>query len=227
MMKNILIVCAMEEERQGILRHFEEIKEENDGVKQVFFQGKTLSVMLGGIGKVSMAFRLGKYLASHKVDLVINVGVAGSCSKELPPFSTLIATKCAYYDVDLTAFSHPRGEMSECPLYFECDSNILKIISSFQDKTLKEGLILSGDCFVTKKNFPKGIEKDFDHPLAIDMESAAVGQVCHIAQIPFLVIRSISDDTTNENGNESQYEQNMSDAAKKAGDIVVKLIEKI
>ena len=227
MMKNILIVCAMEEEREGILCHFKESIEETDGIKKISFQDKTISLMLGGIGKVSMAFQLGKYLASQKADIVLNVGVAGSCSKKLPPFSTLIATKCAYYDVDLTAFSHKRGEMSQCPLYFECDKKAIDIISSFQDDTVKEGLILSGDSFVTKKNCPTGIEEDFDHPLAIDMESAAVGQVCYMSQIPFLVIRSISDDTTDENGNESQYEENMVNAAKKAGDIVFELIKRI
>ncbi len=225
MKKTYLVVTAMDEELEGLFKFFPDIKkiEENlfyhEDEKIAFYS------MKGGIGKVSMAYMLGSFLAKHKVDEIVNVGVAGSINPALKPFMTLIASKTAYHDVDVTAFGYEYGQMAQCPKYFAADEEGVKKLMSFPSDQLMEGLILSGDSFITKTNLSKEHVSQFDHPLAVDMESAAVSEVCYLAKIPFLIIRTISDDTSNEDGNKDQYENNLTKASYRAGELVAWLMK--
>jgi adenosylhomocysteine nucleosidase len=225
MKKNYLVVTAMEEEQTAFLSLYKGfIKEEDFYV--VENADSTIYCMLGGIGKVSMSFMLGKFLSTHKIDEVFNIGVAGSISPRLKPFMTLIADKCAYHDVDVTAFGYQYGQMCQCPLYFKCDSESVRIAMEDSDPALMTGLILSGDSFMTTKNMDTESFGKFSEPLAVDMESTAVAQCCHIADVPFLIIRSISDDAASNEENKDQYENNLNKAARKAAEIVKLVIEK-
>ena len=223
-MKTYLIVTAMKEELDGLIHYFPTTQETEKDI--YFYQGNDFSfyAFIGGIGKVSMAYKLGLFLANHKIDLIFNVGVAGSISKKLKPFDTLISKKVSYYDVDLLAFGYKRGQMASMPLYYEADEDTLSKIKQIQTDDIKFGLIVSGDSFVTKANFDRSIYNDFDDPLAIDMESGSVAQVCYIAKIPFVIIRTISDDTEEENNDSKQYDNNLEKATLKAGEIIYKVI---
>lgn len=217
MKKTFLVVTAMPEEIEGL---FSEVKPIDFGNGSYLYENKDFSVhaLLGGIGKVSMAYRLGKFLSGISADEIINVGVAGTLSPKLKPLETLLATKCAYHDVDLTAFGYPIGQMSKEPLYFEADEEGIEIGENYPGGGIKKGLILSGDQFITKKNLPSSFYEDFEDPLACDMESAAVAQVAHEEGVPFLIIRSISDDTSSQD-NKTDYEKRLKEACKKAGKI--------
>ena len=81
-----------------------------------------------------------------------------------------------------------------------------------------------GDYFVTKDIMPTGLEKDFENPVAIDMESAAVGQCCHIAKVPYGILRTISDDTAGDD-NALQYEDNLGEACRKAVLLAIEIIK--
>lgn len=224
MAKTYLVVAAMQEEIDGLFINRGSVETIGNGIYLHKENDTTVIAMLGGIGKVSMAFKLGQLLNSFIVDEIINVGVAGSISKELQPFDTLVATKCAYHDVDATAFGYEKGQMCQMPLYYVCDEEGVKKAMRKQ-LNVKTGLILSGDSFITKDNLPSSFFEDFDSPVACDMESAAVGQVANLAHLPFMIIRTISDDTTNQSeSNKREYERNLNKAAQRAGDIVWSII---
>ena len=167
---------------------------------------------------------MSRYLANHATDLRINVGVAGSLSKELPPLSTLVASQCAYWDVDVTAFGYKLGQRCGHPLFFETDYFYRKKIREEKPKNVVEGLILSGDTFITAKNKPDWLRDVFPQALAIDRESAAFAQIGYDCKIPFLVIRSISDDT-NANGNKEVYEELLNKACLEAAKLTFKAIQ--
>ena len=225
MAKRFLVVAAQQEELDGLFHNQKSVKK----VADFYVLENTDFVIygiIGGIGKTAMAFRIGSFLQNIAVDEIINIGVAGSISKELKPLEIMIATKSAYHDVDLTPFGKPKGQMSDCPLYFECDKNGLDVARTFNIPEVKFGLIVSGDIFVTKDNLTTDLYENFDNPIACDMESAAVGQCAHIADIPYMIIRAISDDANSE-ANKNNYERTLVDASKEAGELAYKIIENL
>lgn len=223
--KQYLVVAAQKEEIDGL---FAFVKPLDCGDNTYVYEGEnyTIHAMIGGIGKVAMAYRLGKFLAHIRADEIFNIGVAGSISKKLAPMDILLADRCAYNDADLTAFGYPIGQMSGEPLYFTCDKKGIALGLKEKDPTVKTGLILSGDSFITNKNLPSSFFENYDNPVAVDMESAAVGQVAHDEEIPFMIIRAISDDTTKDD-NKDAYDRRLKSAAVKAGKLVYQIINKM
>lgn len=221
-----LIIAAQKEELDGV---FASLKTETLSVcgfdvilcqtdKNLFFGA------IGGIGKVSMAHCLTLLLDKLNPDYVINTGVCGSIDPKLKKLEIFIGSKCAYHDVDVTAFGYKKGQMAQMPLYFECDKELLSSITDLNLPYVKEGLILSGDAFITKDNIRKEWFTDFDKPIACDMESAAVGQICYQENIPFLIIRAVSDGPCEDEDNTSSYNHNLDEASRQAGELVRQII---
>lgn len=220
-MKHILLVVATDSEFEAVSSALN-LTKNHDLIDSYIgiLNDKKITVIKSGIGKGAMCFALGFMLAKEHYDLVINTGVAGGLYKRVKPLTTIIATECAYYDVDLRGIEPDLklGQLDDMPQFFKPDETVIK-------KSVKTGLIpgiiVSGDLFITNKNTPNNLDENFNKPIAIDMESAAVGEACYIANIPFAVIRTISDDTTNdENGND--YYQSLSDTCRAA---VLKTLE--
>lgn len=225
MAKRYLVVAAQKEELAGLFDSLSNVKKAGEFS---FYEGKEFIIygMIGGIGKVSMAYRLGMFLQNFKVDEIINIGVAGSISSDLKPLDTFVATKCAYHDVDVIAFGYQHGQMCGMPLYFECDKDAVRIALSLNRKYIKTGLVLSGDTFVTKDNLSSSVYEYFDNPVACDMESAAVGQVAHLSKLPYVIIRTISDDASSEE-NKSTYEKRLVQASNRAGRLALEMIKSL
>ena len=158
------------------------------------------------------------------IKCVYNVGVAGSVNKFLNIGDTLIPTKTCYFDVDLTTFNHSRGQFSDVPLYFYSNEKDIKKIEKMELKNIKYGLIISGDTFITKNNVSIDLLSEFDNPVACDMESAAIAHVCYLENIPFLIIRTITDKAF-EDHNTNVYNNNLSSSSSIASKILLKLLE--
>jgi adenosylhomocysteine nucleosidase len=226
-MKNYLVVCAMKEEFDAFFAGASYKVMNYGGIETYVLINKSSRVygIIGGIGKVNMAYRLGKMLGLLPIDEIINVGVAGSISSKLPPLKTLVASSCAYHDVDVTAFGYAYGQMASEPLYYECDKEEVKKALSLDRENTVSGLILSGDAFLTKGNLSSKLFEHFEDPISCDMESAAVAQVAYNEKIPFVIIRSISDDASGNETNKDQYNKLLEEASHRASVIARKLIE--
>ena len=200
-MKKVLLIVATEEEWDALKEAVSTYPLccENDFIRADFGDFELVACQ-GGIGKGSMAFAIGKHMGREEFDLVVNTGVAGTLEHRLSPLSALCATRSAYYDVWLPGWDY-------------------KIAPE-----VETGLIVTGDNFVTKDNMPTGLDKDFENPVAIDMESAAVGQCCHIAKVPYGILRTISDDTAGYD-NAMQYEDNLGEACRKAVLLAIEIIK--
>lgn len=193
----ILIICPMKEELEALKGKITDKKEvtinDINGVEFDTKKGKCLAI-LGRIGKANIGFDLGTILSKYKVERIITLGVAGSLKKEIVPLNIVVANKVCYYDVDATSSNYKLGQLPQEELYFECAKDFLDDLNKLNTTlTISKGLIITGDSFATYKNMTKELLANFDDPLAVDMESATVGQIAHRLNIPFNVIRGISD----------------------------------
>lgn len=198
------IIAAMPEELVYLLQHLDDAREEKV-LGNSYHTGKVGSVELvlveSGIGKVMSAMSVA-ILADHfQVDAVINTGSAGAVANGIAVGDVVIADKLCYHDVDVTAFGYDYGQMARQPLYFESDKKFISLIQeslSKLDQTWHLGLIATGDSFVAGEDKIKVIKEHFPQVLAVEMEGAAIAQAAHALNIPFLVIRAMSDNANHE-----------------------------
>lgn len=225
-MKKYGIIAAMKEEMQEIENIMKET--ENKKIYELnFIEGKinnTKVVLVeAGIGKVNAARTTQILIQNFNIDAIINVGSAGSANDELDIGDIVIGSKLVQHDFDLTAFGHPKGYISNVGQYVESDSVLIQkmkdTISKIQDTEfkIKIGIIASGDIFCNQLNLKEEIRTKFNAD-AIEMESAAIAQVCKLDNIPFIIVRSISDKPNG--NNQITFEQFLEKASKRCAKII-------
>ena len=225
------IIAAMQEEMQEI----EKIMTEKN-IKKIyelnFIDGKinNTEVVLveAGVGKVNAARTTQILIDNFNIDAIINVGSAGSGNDELNIGDIVIGSKIVQHDFDITAFGHPKGFISNIGQYIESDKTLIEkiqnIILKMQDNEfkIKIGIIASGDIFCTELKMKEKIRQKFNAD-AIEMEGAAIAQVCKLDNIPFIIIRSISDKP---NGNNNiTFDKFLEKASKRCALIIKKVLE--
>lgn len=152
-----------------------------------------------GIGKVNAAVGTLTLIENFHPSLIINTGVAGGTGAGACVMDVVAASAVAYHDVWCGPDTE-WGQAADCPKFFECPLDE----DAFHGLDLKRGLIASGDVFVSDAATVKRILDIYPEAVAVDMESAAVSQVCYIKDVPCVVLRVISD-TPGVADNISQY----------------------
>ncbi|VFP86140.1 5'-methylthioadenosine/S-adenosylhomocysteine nucleosidase [Candidatus Erwinia haradaeae] len=193
------IIGAMEEE-VNILRH--QIKKR----KKIYLSGAEIdSGILGGveifliksgIGKVLAALSCTLLISLYKINILINIGSAGSLHPKFKIGDIVIASAVHYHDVDVTAYGGQLGQVPNCPFLFYADHHLMTIAESCIQKLnlfAIQGIIVTGDSFIQGNESLQRIRYSFPEAIAVDMEAAAIGHVCYQCNIPFIIIRSISD----------------------------------
>lgn len=164
--------------------------------------GKTEVVLVqSGIGKVMSAMSVAVLADHFQVEAIINTGSAGALAEEIAVGDVVIADKLVYHDVDVTAFGYAYGQMAGQPLYFESDKNFITRIQtnlSQLEQTWHLGLIATGDSFIAGEDKITSIKSHFPDVLAVEMEGAAIAQTAQALDLPFLVIRAMSDNANHE-----------------------------
>ena len=229
-MNRYVIINAQKEEQESLIKRLPSkniVEETNNNVTYLRYKSDNTEYIMfvSGIGKVNTAYQLTKILTIfNDIKCVYNVGVAGSVNEFLNVGDTLVATKACYFDVDLTTFKHARGQFSDLPLYFYTNDKDINKIQKMDLKNVKYGLIISGDTFITKDKISIDLLSEFDNPLACDMESAAVAHVCYLENIPFVIIRSITDKALDDY-NTKVYNNNLISSSTTASKILLRLLE--
>lgn len=230
-MKKYGIIAAMQEEMKEIEKIMEE--KQNQKIYELnFITGKINSTEVvlveAGIGKVNAARTTQILIDNFNIDAIINVGSAGSSNDELDIGDIVIGNRIVQHDFDITAFGHPKGYISNVGQYVESDSALIEkmeqTILRLQDNEfkIKIGIIASGDIFCTELRMKEKIRSKFNAD-AIEMEGAAIAQVCRLDNVPFLIIRSISDKP---NGNNHiTFEQFLEKASKRCAKIIKEFLE--
>lgn len=194
------IICAMEEELAP-LKKIMSIKESRTKARMEFIEGtleeKDVVMVISGIGKVNAAVCAQILADDYHVTHLINVGVAGGVKDNIQPMDVVVATALLQHDMDVTAFGLKRGEIPrfESSL-FKTDDKLTRLALEGSRKnegyTTHEGIIVSGDQFISSKEKIEDLLETFD-AAACEMEGAAIAQAADLNHIPFSVIRAISD----------------------------------
>lgn len=175
-------------------------------------EGRPVVLAVTGAGKVNAAMATALLLDHFQPAEVIFTGIAGGLNPDLQPGDVVIGSKLAQHDLGAIA---PTGYQPSAvrnpatgkqnPLYFPCDANLaaiarraagqralLTVDGSFRPAKVVDGVIVTGDVFVASAEKRSALHNDFQAD-AVEMEGAAVAQVCFQQQVPFLVLRALSD----------------------------------
>ena len=225
----IAVICAMTLEAEALKAKLENV-EEKVILNKTFYtgtiNGKKLVLVVCGIGKVSAGVTTALLIEHFKPSLIINSGIAGGYSKKLNTLDLVVSKEAAYYDVDLTADGAEYGKLSELPKYFEANLEVTKLLDK-NNINYYHGLIITADTFAYDRNKVSAIVEAYyqkEEVLAIDMESAAVAQVCYMNNTPFVNFRVISD-VIGEETQISMYYNFAESAANKSIDAILSIIE--
>lgn len=230
-MKKIGIVLAMKEELESIRKYLK--KERKITIFNLdFYDGyiyDTNCVLVEcGVGKVNAARTTQILIDNLKVDMIINIGVAGGLSNELNIGDIVIGSKLVQHDFDITSFGHEKGFISGVGKYIDSDLKMVSLVEetakkdNFKNINILNGVIASGDIFCTDPIMAKKIHDKFN-ALCVEMEGASIAQVCYLCNIPFIVLRSISD-TPNGN-NEIDFDTFLKDSSDVIADLLLNVLE--
>lgn len=193
------IIGAMKVEIDAILGEMENRKETLiSGVTYHTgtFCGKDVVVAQCGVGKVFAGICAQTMILKFAPENIINIGVGGSLSKNLNVCDIGIATAVVQHDMDTTPLGDPLGLISGIDLVeIPCDEKIKdRIFAAAKNLGIncEAGVIASGDCFVSGKEKKDYITENFG-AIVCEMEGAAIGQACYVNNVPFNVIRAVSD----------------------------------
>ena len=220
-MKRIAIITAMQSEYDAVKSLYTFIEDNNHARAKV--DDKEILLIKSGIGKVNGALAAQEACQSG-VDLVINTGLAGGIDNCLQQGDIVLANHVCYHDVDCGE-GNALGQVQNLPLYFNSPQEILQKISQAAPH-FKQGLIVTGDQFLTDIVRLQEIKKAFPSALAVDMESAAIAQTCYLNKVAFISLRIISDVVGKENQVEqyNSFWQNMPHQAAEMLDTAIKSI---
>ena len=199
------IITAMTSELNQLVNLLENKTERQEGVFN-FIEGKIknndIVLMQSGMGKVNATAGTVELIRNFNPDCIISSGCAGGIDTCLDVMDVVVSKKLVYHDVWCGEGEY--GQIQGMPAVFEGNGTLLKCATSLQTETkIHAGLICTGDRFVTDRSELDDIKGKFPEGLAVDMESCAIAQVCHIYQKPFISFRIISDTP----GADKHYEQ--------------------
>jgi adenosylhomocysteine nucleosidase len=199
------IIGAMEPEVAHLIATLENSSKET--VAGIDFYSGTLAdhqviVTRSGIGKVAASIATTLLIAKYQPEAIINTGSAGGFVDHLSIGDIVISSEVRHHDVDVTAFGYEIGQMAQQPAAFTPDASLVaaahRAVASLGQVQAIDGLICTGDSFICDSTRTAAMLKNFPTMAACEMEAAAIAQVCHQHELPFVVIRSLSDNANND-----------------------------
>lgn len=199
-------ICALGIEVEGIVKLMEN-KEKTTIAKITYYKGnirgKEVVCCECGVGKVNAAMSTQIMIDIYHPDVIVNSGIAGSLSGDIRIGDIVISDDCVQHDMDGTEAGDPLGQVQfndEVRTYFPADKatadKLAAACEAIDGIRVCRGRIASGDVFITARERRRRIADHFG-ALACEMEGAAVATVCYRNDVPFAILRSISDDFNN------------------------------
>jgi len=181
-----------------------------------------------GIGKVFAAICTEAMILKYSPELIVNTGVGGTLTKSLSIGDVAVSTKVCQHDMDTTAIGDEPGLISGINrVYFPADGEAVSAICEIAKKLAIKthcGTIASGDKFIASAEEKERITTLFG-AVCCEMEGGSVGHVCFVNNVPFAVIRAISDDA--DGGAVEDYPAFAAASAEKSARIVISLAERL
>lgn len=223
------IIGAMDEELEILLKEMKleetEVKA-NMNFKSGKLHDKDVVVVRSGIGKVNAAICTQILVDDFNVDRVINVGIAGGIGKDVYPGDVVVADSLVQHDMDASGFGYEIGQIPRMDtLDFKCDKELVdkafSACKNLKDVKSSVGKIVTGDQFICSTDKIVWLNEKFS-AIACEMEGGSIAQVCYLNNIPFVVIRSISDNGNN--GAHMDYEKFAPIAIKNSTEILKNML---
>lgn len=223
------IIGAMQMEVDTLKESLENISTETiSGVEFVSgtFGDKEIVAAVCGVGKVFAAICAQTMILKYNVDQMINIGVGGTLTRDLSVLDVALATQVVQHDMDTSPLGDPVGLISGInQIFFESDKGMVNILAScMKDKGIHfvKGTIATGDQFLENPEKKASIREMFQ-AIACEMEGGSIGHVCFVNNVPFAILRSISDG----DGGAIDYQTFAEKAAVQAIDVVIEYLNRI
>ena len=225
-MATTAILSALAQEQQGLIEQLQGARRLQRAGRDYWLGqlcGQSVVLALSRIGKVAAASTATTLIEAFAVKRVVFTGVAGGLGADVHVGDLVVATGFVQHDMDASPL-FPRFEI---PLYgrtgFGCDADLSALLAEACRRSLAspqvdvpvraarlhQGLIASGDQFVSTAQSAALIQSALRgagmEPLAVEMEGAAVAQVCHDYGIPFAAVRTISDRSDEDSATDFQH----------------------
>ena len=219
-MAKIGIICALDCEIEMFIKDFDAKVTENKYIYNEVY------LTLCGVGKVNAAVCAQRLFDYASLDWIVNSGVAGGVSDKLNVCDLSISSSLTYHDfypIDVLDKYAPGCSV------FKADEKLVKLAEDACEKLIasgekfvhETGMIVSGDMFVEDEAYNKSLKERFNASCT-EMEGAAVAHAAILNEVPFVVIRAISDNADGEAN--MSFEQMCAVAAKRASYIVKEMI---
>ncbi len=229
-MSKIAIMGAMPEEIEPIISKLENLKKSEYAANKYYegsYKGQEVVVAYSKIGKVFATLTATILIEKFSCDKLLFSGVAGAISPELNIGDLIIADGLCQHDLDITAFGHPYGYVPEGEVCIPTDitlRNTAKKVAEEKGLNLVEGVIATGDQFVANPERKDWIGETFKAH-ALEMEGASVAVVCSSLNIPFFILRAISDSADMDAS--FNFDEFLESSAKISADFILSMVEKI
>ncbi|UOE93469.1 5'-methylthioadenosine/adenosylhomocysteine nucleosidase [Alkalihalobacillus sp. LMS39] len=199
------IIGAMDEEI-ALLKEEMTIEKEEVFALITFYEGRLLGkrvvVCKSGVGKVNASITTQLLIDKFSVQEILFTGVAGALDPSLQIGDIVISTSAIQHDIDASPLGFKKGEV---PMFhrssdFEAASHLIGLASEASknmNRKVVQGRIASGDQFIADERKVKEIYQQFN-AVCVEMEGAAVAHVATVNDVPFIIIRSISDKANGE-----------------------------
>lgn len=204
-MNRIGIIGAMEIEVEALKAQMENVtlkKKASMEFHHGLLNGKDVVVVRSGIGKVNAAVCTQILVDDFQVDAVINTGIAGSLKNEINIGDIVVSTDTLQHDMDAREFGYSRGQIPQMEVFSfvaneELREKAVKICKEVNpDISVFEGRIVSGDQFVASADVKEDLIREFSG-FCTEMEGAAIAQAAYLNNVPFVILRAISDKADN------------------------------
>lgn len=222
------IIGALPAEIAPLLAHYkdyETIEFGGNTFYKVKLANKTAIIAKSRIGKVHSALTASSMILHFGCEKIVFNGIAGALNPTYRVGDLLFASKLCQHDVNLSVFGYPYGFIPESETFASSDSAlnaVAKQVAKELGICIYEGIIASGDQFINHKDKKQWIRETFKAD-AVEMEGASVAVVCENLNVPFCVIRTISDSVNDEH----LEEYNEEESGKRNVAFIIKMVEKI
>ncbi|AXH10299.1 5'-methylthioadenosine/S-adenosylhomocysteine nucleosidase [Malaciobacter halophilus] len=229
-MNKLAIMGAMQEEIDPLLANFKDIKiteYADNKYYEVSLDGLDIVIAHSKIGKVFASLTATTMIEKFGCDTLLFSGVAGAVNSDLKIGDLVIANRLCQHDLDITAFGHPHGFVPGGKVFVETSKELREIAKEVaKQNSLKvlEGTIATGDQFVHSSQRKEFIQNTFKAD-ALEMEGASVAVICDSLNVPFFILRSISDSADMDAN--FDFDEFLKSSAQISADYILKIAQKL
>jgi adenosylhomocysteine nucleosidase len=217
-MSRIALVSAMHEELAAVLARMPDEQKTVVAGREFWvghWHGHEVVAVLSRIGKVAAATTTTALIERFGVSRIVFTGVAGGLAPQVNVGDVVVAREFIQHDMDASPL-FPRHEVPLTGMArFPADAALSNALAAAAPLALQDmlatlpqsewlnldlsnaqvhqGLIASGDRFVSQTVESQALQRDLPDVLAVEMECAAMAQVCHDYDVPLAAVRTISD----------------------------------